>query len=222
MALIWEAAMYVAAGKMDTNAWGLLAICLVAVAGLAFWLIMTVGVAPRRPGKGLRYHGKPPAANQALASGYAPQTPGVPGTQGSEAAPVAPHTLSGAEMAAETPSGAERGTEPAAASMTGAAAPADAKMAAGPGVETRPETAVTRDDMPRVPAPRADNREQAPRQPADASRAPNAEGTDMDKSKRTEDPGVQWTAPAQRRTATDDAVTSRQDQPRTSRDKSQD
>jgi hypothetical protein len=215
--------MYVAAGKMDTNAWGLLAICLVAVAGLAFWLIMTVGVAPRRPGKGLQFRGKPPAANQALATEYAPRTPGVPGTPGSEATAMAPHTLSGTETATEAPSGTGPGTEreakPVAATMTGAAAPADAKMATGPGTEARSETAVTRDDMPRVPGQRADNRQQAPRQPAGASRAPNAEKTDMDK--RTEDPGVQWTAPAQRRTATDDAVPS-QDQPRTSRDRSQD
>src|ERR1700743_3261504 len=74
--------MYVAAGKMDTNAWGLLAICLVAVGGLAFWLIMTVGVAPRRPGRGLRYHGKPPAAKQALARHDTPKTPGVCGGSG--------------------------------------------------------------------------------------------------------------------------------------------
>jgi hypothetical protein len=216
--------MYVAAGKMDTNAWGLLAICLVAVAGLAFWLIMTVGVAPRRPGRGLRYHGKPPAANQALASQYTPRTPGVPGTPNAEASPMTPHTLSGAELAPEPLSGgkpsAERDTTPATATMTGAGAPADPKMAPTPGREAHPETAVTRDDMPRVPAPRADNRHQAPRQSAGAAQTPNPERTDMDK--RTEQPGVQWTAPAQRRTATDDAVSSRQDQSRTSRDRSGD
>lgn len=211
---------------MDTNAWGLLAICLVAVAGLAFWLIMTVGVAPRRPGRGLQYRGKPPAANQALANAYEPRTPGVPGTAASEATPMAPYTVSGNEMAAEKPPGtglrAGRETTPARPTLTGAAAPADPKMTVGPGAEGHPETAVTRDDMPRVPAPRADNRHQAPRQPAGAARTgtPNAESTDMDKS--TEDPGVQWTAPAQRRTATDDAVPSRQDQSRTNRDRSQD
>jgi hypothetical protein len=213
--------MYVAAGKMDTNAWGLLAICLVAVAGLAFWLIMTVGVAPRRPGKGLNYRGKPPAANQALANEYTAMTPGVPGTPAGEATPMAPHTLSGREPGAGPASRpTERDTTPAAATMTGAAAPADPRMATSPGEEGRPETAVTRDDMPRVPAPRADNRQQAPRQPAGASRTPNAESTDMEK--RTSDPGVQWTAPAQRRSDTDDAVPSRQDQSRTKRDRSQD
>jgi hypothetical protein len=211
---------------MDTNAWGLLAICLVAVAGLAFWLIMTVGVAPRRPGRGLNFRGKPPAANQALANEYTPRTPGVPGTPGSEATPVAPHTLSGTEVPPQARSGtepsAEREAKPTAATMTGAAAPADPRMATGPGAEAHPETAVTRDDMPPVPAPRADNRHQAPRQPAGATRegTPNAERTDMDK--RTTDPGVQWTAPAQRRTTTDDAVPSHQDQSRTSRDRSQD
>jgi hypothetical protein len=216
--------MYVAAGKMDTNAWGLLAICLVAVGGLAFWLIMTVGVAPRRPGRGLRYRGgQLPAANRVLASEeYAPRTPGIPGTPAADAAPVAPHTLSGAEAGTERDTRPAPGTPPAAATMTGAAAPADPKMATTPGVEEHPETAVTRDDMPRVPGPRADNRQQAPRQPAGAARegTPNAERTDMDK--KTEEPGVQWTAPAQRRTATDDAVPSRQDQSPASRDRSQD
>jgi len=205
---------------MDTNAWGLLAICLVAVGGLAFWLIMTVGVAPRRPGAGLRFHGKPPAANQVLASQYEPATPGVPGTAGADVAPVAPHTLSGQQPSVET--GAEPPARPAAATMTGAAASADPRMSSSPGVEERPETAVTRDDMPRVPGQRADNREQAPRQPAGAARegTPNPESTDMEK--HTEAPGVQWTAPAQRRTATDDAAPSRQDQSPANRDRSGD
>ncbi|HUN35800.1 MAG TPA: hypothetical protein VMU95_27700 [Trebonia sp.] len=202
---------------MDTNAWGLLAITLVAVAGLAFWLIMTVGVAPRRPGRGLQFRGKPPAANQALASQYEARTPGIPGTPGADAAPVAPHTLSGKQPGGEPEAGS--GARPA-ATMTGAAASADPRMSTTPGVEERPETAVTRDDMPRVPGQRADNREQAPRQPAGAARegTPNAESTDMEK--HTEEPGVQWTAPAQRRTATDDAVPSRQDRSKGSRDQS--
>jgi hypothetical protein len=220
MVLIWGNAMYVAAGKMDTNAWGLLAICLVAVAGLAFWLIMTVGVAPRRPGWGLRYRGKPPAANQALSNEYTPRTPGVPGTPAAQAEPMAPQTLTGAEPGAQREARPpERETRPA-ATMTGAAAPADPKMATTAGVEASPETAVTRDDMPPVPGQRADNRQQEPRQPAGAARTPNAERADMEN--RTEEPGVQWTAPAQRRTATDDAVPSRQDQPGTNRDRSQD
>jgi len=211
--------MYVADGRLDTNAWGLLAITLVAVAGLAFWLIMTVGVAPRRPGRGLQFRGKPPAANQALASQYEPSTPGIPGTPGADAEPMAPHTLSGQHPGAKP--GTEPPARPAAATMTGAAASADPRMATTPGVGERPETAVTRDDMPRVPGQRADNRQQAPRQPAGAARegTPNPESTDMDK--KTEEPGVQWTAPAQRRTATDEAVPSR-DQSRNNRDRSQD
>ncbi|HTU73560.1 MAG TPA: hypothetical protein VMG38_08575 [Trebonia sp.] len=207
---------------MDTNAWGLLAICLVAVAGLAFWLIMTVGVAPRRPGKGLQYRGKPPAANQALANQYTATTPGVPGTSMADVTPMTPLTLAGPEPGTERDGQQEPEPPitPAAATLTGAGAPADPKTTSSPGVEPHPETAVTRDDMPRVPAPRADNRHQAPRQPAGATPTPNPERTDMDK--RTEQPGVQWTAPAQRRAATDDAVPSRQDQSRTSRDRSGD
>jgi hypothetical protein len=209
---------------MDTNAWGLLAICLVAVAGIAFWLIMTVGVAPRKPGHGLNFRGKPPAANQALASQYTPRTPGVPGTPLEHAAPMAPRALSGADAGAG-PGGEPAGPEarPAAAkAKSGPAASGDPKMTAGPGRASTPETAVTRDDMPPVPGVRADNRQQAPRQPADAARTgtPNPERTDMDK--RTEEPGVQWTAPAQRRSATDDAAPSSRDQSPASRDRAED
>jgi hypothetical protein len=192
--------MYLAAGKTLTGTGGLWAITLVATASLAFWLIMTVAVAPRRPGRGLP-KAPPRAAHHLLTGqGQAPGGPGIPGPRAGEEAPQAPAT----------------------ATMTGPAAPADPRMATSPGATPHPDTAVTRDDMPRVPAPRADNPVQEPQQPAGGStpRSPSAERTDMDK--RTEEPGVQWTAPAPRRSATDEPVPSRQDQSRPSRDRSQD
>lgn len=190
--------MDLAAGKSLTSTGGLWAITLVAVAGLAFWLIMTVGVAPRRPGRGLRRHGQPPAANQVLANeAYTPRSPGIPGTPGADQRPVAPRTLSGAATTPDSEAAPDNGAAPAAEpTMTGAGAPADPKMATGPGVGAHPDAAVTRDDLPRVPAQRADD------EPA-------------------QEPATGWSAPAQRQSETDEAVASRRDQSRQDRDRPQ-
>lgn len=85
-----------------------------------------------------------------------------------------------------------------------------------------PETAVTRDDMPRIPGPRTSSEDQMPAgRGAGRPEGSRAGTTPVDTNSRvggsTDDPGVQWTPPKQRQSPTDQAVPATPDTPRRDR-----
>ena len=85
-----------------------------------------------------------------------------------------------------------------------------------------PETAVTRDDMPRIPGPRTSSEDQMPTgRGAGRPEGSRAGTTSMEASSRvgesTDDPDIQWTPPRQRQSPTDQAVPATPDAPRRGR-----
>jgi hypothetical protein len=98
-----------------------------------------------------------------------------------------------------------------------------AMPATGPDyARSAPETAVTRDDMPRIPGPRTSSEDQMPAGRGAGRPAGSRTGaTPMDTSSRAggnaDDPSVQWTPPKQRQSPTDQAVPATPDAPRQGR-----
>jgi hypothetical protein len=179
-----------------TSSAGLWAIVAVAVACLAFWLIMVVGWASRPEARGRVPRTRPPARMRGGQDTAAPLGPVMGGTHVAEGGrSLAPRRDAPAMAMAGAWGGADREPE-----------------AAEPGTAARggEEPAVTRDDMPKVPRPRS---------PAPFGMTTSAgypAGTTPRTPRDMPDTGVQWTqgtagpsVPAQRESPTDQPVRSR-------------
>jgi len=187
------------AANTSTSTAGLWAIVAVAVACLAFWLVMVVGVAARPEDKERRRQLPLPPANMPFGEEETSSSGSVTGgtfTAEGGGRSVAPRRDAPAMAIAGARTGA--GGEPAAT---------EPGTAAGAGKEP----ALTRGDMPTVPRPRSG----APFGMTTSAGYPA--GTTPRTPRDMPDPGVQWTQgtagpsiPAPRESATDQAVHSRQ------------
>lgn len=186
------------AANTTTSTAGLWAIVAVTVVGLAFWLVMVVGVAARPEARSRRPRWtRPPASTPEGQETMAPIGPVMGGAHVAEGGrSVAPRR----DAPAMATAGARNGAD-------GAREAAEPGSAAGAG----DEPAVTRDDIPAVPGPRSG----APFGMTTSAAYPA--GTTPRTPGDMPDPGVQWTrgtatpgVPAQRESATDQPVRSRQ------------
>lgn len=195
--------MYLADGRTTATTGEMWIIAVVAVAGLAFWLIMVVGIAPR-PGPAPRRRYRGGGSELGAVARRDPLGTVIPGQTAQM--PAGDHAGAGiAPEAVAEPRSNTTGSDTTGPDATGS-------DTAGS------DTAATRDDSTPVPSPR--HAEPVPADPSSLprgpaghppTRPPGAEKADMETS--TDDPGVQWTArtPPQRQSATDEGAPPRRE-----------